>query len=480
MKRILCIIILASLLPMSCKKEFIEIDPVSTVSTDVLYQTDNDFKDAVNGIYGVYQTQYQNMWLFGDMRGDDSWDELVKGTAAAMDLFTINNDDPVIRSTWRNYYSIIYRANMLLSKIEGADPAIVTNKDRHTGEARFLRALAYFDLIRIYGDVPLITAPLTIEEAYTAGRQQVNKIYDEVIIPDLMEAESKLPVKYSGSEVGRATQGAAKALLGKVYLTRKDFAKAEAKLKEVTTMGYALLPNYNSLFDFTKDEHHSEYIFDIEYEEGLSGEGNCFTTNFTPKDPAIAAFYGVTGGQNGNNNPPPSLFELFPAGDLRKDVTAANGHVNKDGVFIRLLPTSNDVQTFTRKYMVRLLANCDSRANWKVIRYADVLLMYAEALNENGKTPEALGFLNQVRTRAGLDGYSGLSPEATRENIYLERRLELSFEGHRWFDLVRTGRALQVMESQGMKPYMTVFPIPLNQIQLINDPALFPQNPGYN
>ena len=480
MKRIICLLLVASILPISCKKEFIELDPVSTVSTDVLYKTDSDFKDAVNGVYAVYQTQYQNMWLFGDMRGDDSWDELVKGTAAAMDLFTINNDDPVIRSTWRNYYNIIYRANIILSKIEGADAAIVTNKDRYIGEAKFLRALAYFDLVRIYGNVPLIKTPLTIEEAYAVGREQVDKIYDDIIIPDLTDAENKLPLKYSGAEVGRSTRGAVKALLGKVYLTRNDFTKAEAKLKEVTTMGYALLPKYNDLFDYTKDEHHSEYIFDIEYEEGLSGEGNCFTTNFTPKDPAIAAFYGVTGGQNGNNNPPQSLFALFPEGDLRKDITAANGHVNKDGVFIRLLPTSNDVQTFTKKYMVRLLANCDSRANWKVIRYADVLLMYAEALNENGKTGEALVYLNQVRKRAGLPGYAGLSQTETRENIYLERRLELSFEGHRWFDLVRTKKALSVMAPQGMKPYMTVFPIPLNQIQLINDPVLFPQNPGYN
>ncbi len=107
MKKIICISILASLLTVSCKKDFIELEPISTVSTDALYKTDSDFKDAVNGIYGVYQTEYQNMWLYGDMRGDDAWDELVKGTAAAMDLFTINNDDPVIRNTWRNYYIII-------------------------------------------------------------------------------------------------------------------------------------------------------------------------------------------------------------------------------------------------------------------------------------------------------------------------------------------------------------------------------------
>lgn len=482
MKKNLFITIFFSLLILlsACKKSFIELTPPSTAGVESLFKTDQDFKQAEIGIYNIYQSQYQNMWLFGDMRGDDSWDELVKGTAAAMDLFTISNDDGVIRSTWLNYYNIISRANLLLSKIEPLDKAALPNKDVYMGEAKFLRALAYFDLVRIYGDVPMVTVPTTIEEAYKTGREKVSKIYSDVIIKDLQDAEASLPVKYSGSDVGRATKGAAKSLLGKVYLTTRDFVKAEAKLKEVTTMGYALLPKYTDLFDYTKDEHHSEYIFDIEYEQGLSGEGNSFTTNFSPKNPAIAAFYGVTGGQNGNNNPPRSLFAIFPAGDLRKDITAADGFTDNNGVFYPLIPTSNDVATFTKKYMTRLLAANDSRANWKVIRYADVLLLLAEALNENGKTNEALTYLNIVHKRAGLSEYTGLSQTDARENIYLERRLELSFEGHRWFDLVRTGRALQTMSSKGMKDYMTVFPIPITQIQLINNPTIFPQNQGYN
>ncbi|MEJ7739360.1 MAG: RagB/SusD family nutrient uptake outer membrane protein [Chitinophagaceae bacterium] len=480
MKKLFSILAISAILVMfSCSKDFIELTPISTVSTDALYKTDKDFKDAEIGIYNVLQTQYQNMWLFGDMRGDDSWDELVKGTAATMDNFTINNDDPVIKSTWQNYYNVINRANTLLTRIEDAETTIGPNKEIYMGEARFLRALAYFDLVRIYGDIPIVTTLLSIDESYKSGRQKVDKVYDEVIIKDLLDAENKLPAKYAGADVGRATKGAAKALLGKVYLTRHDFVKAEAKLQELTTMGYALLPNYNDLFDYTKDEHHSEYIFDIEYEQGIT-EGNCFTTNFSPKNPDIASFYGVTGGQNGNNNPPKSLFALFPAGDLRKDITAADGHTDKNGVFHPLIPTSNDVQTFTKKYMVRLLASCDSRANWKVIRYADVLLMYAEALNENGKTSEALNYLNTVHKRAGLAAYANLSQAETRENIILERRLELSFEGHRWFDLLRTKRALSVMAPFGMKDYMTVYPLPLSEIQLINDPAILPQNPGYN
>lgn len=471
---------MAMLLAMpSCNEDFIELVPVSTVSTDALYKTDRDFQDAVTGIYGVYQTQYLNMWLYGDMRGDDSWDELVKGTAAAMDLFTINNDDGVIRSTWKNYYSIISRANMLLAKIKEADVAVVKNKNRHIGEARFLRALAYFDMVRIFGDVPMVTEPVSIEDSYQSRRVAVSTIYEQVIIPDLLDAETLLPASYSGSNVGRATQGAAKSLLGKVYLTIGDFAKAESKLQEVTTMGYALLTRYNDLFDFTKNEHHSEYIFDIEFEEGI-GEGSNFTNNFLPKNPGLTAFYKVTGGGNDANNPPQSLFALFSADDTRKDVTAANGHYDSNGNFVRLIPSANASSTFTKKYMVPVIVSGDSKANWKVLRYADVLLMYAEALNENGKTSEALDNLNLVRQRAGLTGYTGLNQSETREMIYLERRLELSFEGHRWFDLLRTGRALSVMEPYGMKPHMTVFPIPLSQVQLINDPAIFPQNPGYD
>ncbi|WP_373520447.1 RagB/SusD family nutrient uptake outer membrane protein [Aquiflexum sp.] len=465
----------------SCMDEFIELKPISTVSTDALYKTDGDFQDAVTGIYSVFRTQYTSMWLYGDMRGDDSYDELVKGTAAAMDLFTINNDDNTIRNTWRNYYMAINRANTVISKIEEVDGSVVRNKDRHMGEAKFLRALAYFDMVRIFGDVPMIIKPISIEESYELGREKVATIYQEVIIKDLLDAETKLAANYSGADAGRATSGAAKSLLGKVYLTLKDFTKAEVKLKEVTSMGYALLTEYDDLFDYSKNEHHSEYIFDIEYIDGGLGLGNNFTNLFFPKNPPITNFYNINGGGDDANNPPRSLFALFPPGDKRKDVTAADGWVDEDGNFNQLMPAANASSTFTKKYLIpNIPLRNDGRANWKVIRYADVLLMLAEALNENGKTEEALGLLNQVRDRAGLSGYSGISQNQTRENIYLERRLELSFEGHRWFDLVRTGRALSTMEPYGMKPYMTVFPIPLSQIQLMNNPAIFPQNPGYD
>jgi starch-binding outer membrane protein, SusD/RagB family len=473
------IILLISFIVMSCSKDFIELPPESTVSVDDVYKTDKDFQDAVTGCYNAFHSIYQNFWVFGDLRSDDSKQEIFSNIALlTVDNFTLSNDAGLVRDAWRNYYRAINRANAVLSKIESTDPSVIKNKERYIAEAKFLRALAYFDLVRIFGDVPMITSVISEVEAYNIGREKADKIYDQVIIKDLLDAENILPVKYTGMDMGRATKGAAKALLGKVYLTRKDFIKAESKLQEVTTLGYSLLPNFNDLFDYTKNEHHSEYIFDIEYEEGIS-LGNNLTNNFLPNSVSMAAFYGIAGGRGETNSPTDDLMAAFDAQDLRKSITVAKGgYTDANGNFVTLLPTTS--QSYTKKYITKVATGGDSKVNWKVIRYADVLLMYAEALNENGKTADAIGYLNQVRSRAGLNSYAtNLSQEEAREKIYLERRLELAFEGHRWFDLVRTGRAFSTLQGTGMKPYMTVFPIPLGQILLINNREIFPQNPGY-
>lgn len=478
MKKIICLLLFAPALMMSCKKDFIQLSPISSVSVGALFKTDKDFQDAVIGGYSILRTQYNDFWMFGDVASDDSWKEVSRNQSSYyIDVFTLDANDALLKTTWNNYYNLIARANTILSKIETADVALVPNKARHIAEAKFLRAFAYYDLVRIFGDVPKITTPINISEAYQAGREKADNIYNEIIIKDLLDAENGLPVKYTGTEVGRATKGAAKSLLGSVYLTHKDFAKAESKLQEVTTLGYALLKNYNDLFDYSKEEHHSEYIFDIEYAEALGGLGSGFTNKFAPLSAPFATFYKITGGGGEENNPTMDLFNAFDPKDLRRDVTvdASGGFVDGTGTFVKFLQAS----TITKKYLTPVVSSQDSKANWKVLRYADVLLMYAEALNENGKTSEALGYLNQVRARAGVAPYANLTVNDAREKIYLERRLELAMEGHRWFDLVRTGRALSVLQNKGMKAYMTVFPIPLGQLQLMNNPAIFPQNPGY-
>lgn len=479
MKKLICIAF-TSLIMMSCSKDFIDIVPISSVSVDILYKTDKDFADALTATYNTFQSQYLNFYIIGDMRADDSWQEISKSNSQSYcDLFTLSSSDGLMSSTWQNYYRAIFRINTILSKIGPLTTTAVPKKERYIAEAKFLRALAYFDLVRIFGDVPMVIVPLTIEEGYKTPREPVANIYSKVIIPDLLAAENGLPASYTGADVGRPTKGAAKAILGRVYLTLSDFQKAESKLQEVTTMGYALLPKYKDLFDYMKNEHHSEYIFDIEYEEGI-GEGSPWANRFAPNNIPFTSFYGIGGNGDEQNSPTQILINLFNSNDLRKDITIGNrgGFYGANGVFIKL-PTNTN-QTYTKKYIVAAKAANDSRANWKVIRYADVILMYAEALNENGKTMEAIPYLNQVRIRAGLTGYpAGLTKTAIRDAIVLERRIELSFEGTRWFDLLRTGQAYNVMKAYGMAPHMTVFPLPLSQVQLMNNPAIFPQNPGY-
>ena len=306
--------------------------------------------------------------------------------------------------------------------------------------------------------------------------------------------KKNLPVKYTGTLVGKATSGAAKALLSEVYLTLHDYVKAEAKLEELTKAPYtyALLTNYTDLFDYSKEEHHSEYIFDIEYVTGGLGLGNNFTNLFCPRDQAAITYYKLLGSASGALNFFPhsgvigngyvSLFDLFPTGDKRKDVNVQeNGYIDSNGVFHRFSYFSSDYLTYTVKYLnVAQSGANDSGANWKVYRYADVLLMYAEALNENAKTAQALPYLNMVHTRAGLSALAaGMTQAQMRDAIALERVLELTAEGHRWFDLVRTGEALNKCAFQYMKSYMTIWPVPQNQIKLYNDPDVFWQNPGY-
>jgi hypothetical protein len=354
----------------------------------------------------------------------------------------------------------------------------------YIAEAKLLRALAYFHLVRVFGDVPLIIKPVSVQDALITPRTSKDVIYTDVIIAGLLEAESILPDKWDSKTVGRATKGAAKSLLGLVYLTTKDFAKAETKLYEVTQMGYTLLPRYEDLFDFS-NEHHKEYIFDIEYIDGNLGLDSPFTRDMlvetqdvgTPFRNALRALWNIQGPESGGGGTPMASFiSLFDPADQRQYRSATLGIFDATGNWIPI-PAGAAVPAICQKYTTSIIT--DGKTNWRVVRYADVLLMLAEAMNENGKTTEALTYLNMVRTRAGVPTYSGLTKDEARDKVLLERRFELYMEGHRWFDLVRTGRALSTCGSLGMKEHMTLFPIPQTQIEVINDPSILPQNPGY-
>lgn len=455
----------------SCSEDFIDLLPPSSVTVELLYQTESDFQQALVGVYTGLRGQYNGFWEIGDLRADDVWQEATNQTGRVLtDNF---QGHTASNSVWSNGYIMINRANLLLEKIETVD---IPNKAMYIAETKFIRALGYFNLVRIFGAVPYITASLSPEDAYRTGRTEVDRIYNEMIIPDLIEGSNNLPLQYSGQDVGRATRGAAKALLGKVYLTRRNFIEAENVLREVTTMGYDLLDDYNDVFDHN-NKHHREYIFDIEYTSAPNAAGNNMTSICSANWPVVRALYGMVGTLHDSCTPRITFRNLFEESDRRREISAALGVTTGDGVFHPLPPRWSAI---TRKYLSEVPSGDNGNANFPVIRYADVLLMLAEALNENNKTGEALEYLNRVRTRAGVATYSGVSQAETRDLIELERRLELNMEGHRWFDLIRWGKALEVLTPYGMEPHMILWPLPQNEVLLINDPSILPQNPGYD
>ncbi|MDR2968632.1 MAG: RagB/SusD family nutrient uptake outer membrane protein [Tannerellaceae bacterium] len=460
-----------------CSSNFIDLLPPSTATVASVYKTDKDFQDAMVGCYNALRSQYGAFWRW-DLVSDDvrhQWSTLDE--RRNLDEYVYQNNEGFFSSRWTGYYSLIYRANYLLEAIEAIDEKTVPQKQLYVAEAKFMRAIAYFDLVRAFGDIPLITNVILDDEALQIGRTPVNTVYEQ-IIADLKDAGNVLPESYTGANVGRVTKGAAKSLLGKVYLTHHLFAEAETTLKEVTTMGYQLLSDFNELWDYSQDEHHSEYIFDIEYESDIQ-LGASFTNDFLPQQAEVAQMYGIPGAAGNSNTPSDALFEIFEDHDLRKDITVSRGWTDADGVYHEI-NSAQGARTYTKKYLTAIPRSNDGPCNWKVIRYADVLLMLAEALNENNKTSEAFTYLNMIRERAGVSVFSNLSKDELREVIYDERRRELSHEGHRIWDLFRTGRVLQACEPLGMQPHMVLFPIPLSQIQVMNNPKIFPQNPGWD
>jgi len=477
MKRIFLLTLGFSLSLTACKDSFVELAPIAQASTATFYKTESDLLNALNGAYGALQFsgQYGQFYVVGDIPSDDTT-PVLSGSVTdqdEFDKFYLRTTNPFLATRWADGYRGIYRTNVVIDRSPGItmDEGL---KARVVGEAKFLRALMYFNLVRVFGDVPLVLKEIVDpQEGYTFGRSPATEVYAQ-IQKDLTEAEAVLPVTNTAANVGRATKGAAQALLGKVLLTQRKFGEAAAKLKQVIDAGtYELLPNYADVFR-ASNKNHKESIFDVQYRKGNIGEGSPFANAFAPENSGNAV---VPFGGGGNNQPTVDLINSYEPGDLRRDVSLGTSYVNAAGRRIDY--------NFVRKYLDTPVAINDAEDNWPVLRYADVLLMYAEALNETGQTTQALPLLNQVRRRAGLPEKTAMSQADMRLALENERRWELAFEGHRWFDLVRTGRALPVLQAKataiGIRTTLSnnnlVFAIPQSQID-INKTKIV-QNPGY-
>jgi len=455
----------------SCSVSELDLAPISQESAGNFYNTPDEIDQAVIAAYDALQLtgQYgQNYFYAMEVRSDNSRQQSTTnsgGVYADYDLFRLEQTNPIIESTWNDAYKGIQRCNVVLNRIEAVEGN--ENKNVQVGEVKFLRALTYFNLVRMFGDVPLVTVEYSDAfEAFDIGRTPASEVYNQ-IKADLTDAVSLLsstPIRTGG-----ATTGAANTLLGKVHLTLGEYAEAEKALKKVT--GYSLLPNYADVFDIN-NENNAESIFEIQFTKGGIGEGSPFANLFAPVN-GIDVVGGV-GQTFGDNIPTQDLVDAFENGDIRKEMIGTGG---------------DPMAYYTKKYEETPASDRDGDHNCIVLRYADVKLMLAEALNEQGYAAngEAFNLLNDVRERAGLNALDSSevpNQNAFRDAIAKERRVELAFENHRWFDLVRTGKAIEVMNAHTsetgtlntVKDHHMVYPIPQSQ-QDTSDKIT--KNPGY-
>jgi starch-binding outer membrane protein, SusD/RagB family len=488
------IISFALLMFSACSKQLDQVPPSNT-TTDNFYATTNDFIQAVNGAY-TKLTAYpsQALWL-GEMRSDN----IIGQSDGNRDWQNINDFSPNITTTafisqaWSNNFNGIYNANATLDALETKGNIITdtTLRTRLTAECHFLRAFYYFQLVRLFGQVPVIGKPLTATEVSLVGRGTVQDVYT-LIITDLEYAALHLPASYGSADLGRATSYAAKGLLGLVYLTRSgpgydingpglnsnEYGKAHALFNEIiNSNAYAFVQDYASIFSYT-NENNPEVIFDVQFMSSSNGAG--FPSHLVPvaywTDQGISNTYG--NGYGASN---------FPVSqDLKASYDATGGTaVDLRKAFnIQLSYSSPFIKKYI-DYSHRGTSGTDWPINFIVLRYTDVLLMKAECIlhGANGTQGEVDEIVNEVRGRAGLPSITGVTLDVLLE----ERRKEFLGEGLRWNDLVRSGKAVTIMNAWIAKEGLTtisdvvadymIYPVPAAEIAA--KAGLYEQNHGY-
>lgn len=484
----------------ACQKDLLDKQPIIGTTESNFYKTEEDAIAAVNAAYAALQFEMTPAghfrWFWGDIMSDDS----EKGGSGDNDVnillrletFQGPTNSDLLESEWAANYEGIYRANVVLEKV----PAIQmdeTIKAQILGEAKFIRAWFFYNLVTIFGDVPLVDHVL-IPSEYTMGRSPASEVW-ALIESDLIGAAEDLPARSQliNAELGRVTKGAAHALLARSYLFQQKMAEAVPVLDAIISSNeYQLVADYNSIFT-PGGENNAESIFEIQYMNASGGnwgrnnanEGT-FTNVFTR---ARGQFEGF-----GFNIPTQNFVdEFFKEGFEDPRLSATVFRVGDDmgdrGAFTLEATGGFPHLYYAKKYFSNKSETApfgdaapNGGTNDRVIRYADVLLMHAEATYHTGDEAVAKASLNKVRARARAN--TNLLPDVTTSGadlldaIYHERRVELGLEGHRFFDLVRTGRAAEALNSLGYKEGTNnLFPIPDSQIQASN--GSITQNPGY-
>ena len=380
MKKILVLASLATLLMTSCGDSFFDLEPASSVTIDKVYKTASDYNVAVIGCYAKLQSQVNFYTECCEYRSDNlSLGAPTAGTQDRYDIdhFTEKPSNGILSSYWANFNNNVYRCNLLLDQIDGANFA-ENLKKQYKGEAMFIRALNYFNMYRIWGGVPATKHVVSATEALKVARYSDEQMFD-LIAGDLKEIvdNNYLPETYSSADMGRATSGAAKALLGKVYLTFHKWTEAKDILSQLIGK-YQLVSPIAQVFN-VDNKNNNEIIFAVHFNKEIEGEGHSYWYNLT--------------NASDDTNQTSSLLNTFPTGDARKDLITYV-QVEKN---VRLMNKFYDTKSPTFKTVGN---------DQILLRYADVLLMYAEALNEiqydASEGSLALKYLNAVRQRAGI------------------------------------------------------------------------------
>ncbi|MDO6810506.1 RagB/SusD family nutrient uptake outer membrane protein [Zobellia galactanivorans] len=460
-KYLYILIVVMTLVVTSCEKELIQ-NPNTSKVADNFYTNETELEEAVNAVFatlqltGVYNTA---MPAVGELPGEDAYDETPAndgGVYGMLDDFNVIPQSELIADVWEDSYQGIQRANIVINRIQDIEFAEEATKDARKGEMLFIRAMLYFNLVRTFGDVPLVIDEVANPQDYFGQtRTPVSEVYLQ-IISDLDEAVGLLPVRNDDNK-GRVVKTAAQTLLGKVYLTLKDYAKAKSYLDAVVESKSHKLIAADQVFSL-ENELNDELIFVVQYASGLSSntEGSDAYRMFNPTGRVEENMTGT----KGHGVLKPDFYALYTEADARKDV------------YVKTLESG---LAFNNKIAVPTTVVADSNSDWVVLRYADVLLMLAEIENELGNGAEAIDYLDEVRNRANLGDYTGATDkESVFGEIDLQRRLELVWEGHRWFDLLRQGRAKSVLGITDDSKLL----LPLPASQIAADPALI-QNPGY-
>lgn len=456
MKKNIFKIIIASTMLLACKDEMLTIDPAIPInSVDNFYKTEADAIAAVNATYTPLSTIYNgSAWHLGDIMSDDS--DLGGGGGGdgvevlELDNFSVTSFNPIINVMWSQCYFGVLRANIVVEKIPSISSMSPTLQARAIGEAKFLRALYYFHLVRLFGDVPMYTKVITAEEAAGIARTSKADVYKQ-IIEDLKAAEKVLPATYGSADKGRATAGAAKGILASVYLTIGDKANAAVKAKEIidnkNAYGYDLHADYSDNFKL-ENENGKESLFEVQFRSGggtwsIYGAGTPMNTFFGPRAQNIVPESGY-----GFNVPTKDFVDQYEKSGASY-ATIIDKRRNRSiwipgdvyGSYTQPTSLVGSPNGFNvKKFFIPIENQTGDDGQWRsalnvpIMRYAEILLIYAEAAGPAaGKAS-----LDLVRARAGLAPIAaGMSDANWLSAVYKERRLEFAFEMHRWYDLLR-------------------------------------------